>query len=511
MNFKSSYVSFSDGVRIRKECFGGIVFDKDTGTIIDVDREAYILLSLIQEAGIVDVNDLGKLQLHLNGKRSNTNSVNHIITKLIDVGIFKIMPQGLLGENYYKKLYEMDKHKIRWPSIQDISAPETVHWAVTFKCDANCPDCYIQRHKYQFNADLDTAQALKIIDKIAGAGVFQLAIGGGEPFIRKDIDLIVEKAWKGGLVVHITTGKYHHEDGVLRRISKFVKNIQTGIKHQELIANPEEEKAKLAGLVNNFDELGIDAGANLILSHSSLSEFERIIESLSIAGFKRITLLRYKPPGQISQWMKEKPDKEALLKFEQRIQRTIKLFPHIKFRVDCGLTFLQRSLPSQEALYSGIRGCVAASRIASVAPDGSVFPCSQLVGDKFYAGNLLEDDLKNIWTESKVLKRYRNFRSGKSFKNSECGRCSAKTHCGGCRVLAEDAIGADLGCPDPLPLPSKKSKNRYNEPYDVILDIQESIGFTGGGFPYATYEEIKGWLDEESHRDYPKWLLKTIR
>jgi len=39
----------------------------------------------------------------------------------------------------------------------------------------------------------------------------------------------------------------------------------------------------------------------------------------------------------------------------------------------------------------GMRGCVAAGKIMVLGPDGSVYPCSQLVSDKNKAGNLLED------------------------------------------------------------------------------------------------------------------------
>lgn len=41
--------------------------------------------------------------------------------------------------------------------------------------------------------------------------------------------------------------------------------------------------------------------------------------------------------------------------------------------------YISLNLPSQKALYFGIRGCSGADRILSIAPDGSLFPCSQLI------------------------------------------------------------------------------------------------------------------------------------
>ncbi|MDA8227116.1 MAG: hypothetical protein M0T74_05325 [Desulfitobacterium hafniense] len=50
------------------------------------------------------------------------------------------------------------------------------------------------RHKRLFTNELDTQDAHKLINKIADSGVFQLAIGGGEPLMRNDLEDIVHRA-----------------------------------------------------------------------------------------------------------------------------------------------------------------------------------------------------------------------------------------------------------------------------------------------------------------------------
>lgn len=505
---KSPYISLSDSVRYRKEYFGGILFNTRTGTMMDVDRGAYLLVELIKTLGVVDINDLDMIWFNVYDRHINHRAVIGIIEKLLAFKMLVVMPNGLLNKDYYESSNQWDQPIINGPSPQFISAPETVHWAVTFKCDLDCPDCYIRRHRDDFTTELDTKEALAIIDRIADAGVFQLAIGGGEPLLREDITSIVARAHERNLVVHVTTGRYQHEPDALKELANYIKSLQIGIKQEELLEQPEKEKEKLFQLIAMTSELGLDIGANLILSNSTLSEFDHIIELLATVGFNRLTLLRYKPPGDINRWVKEKPDEYTLLEFERKLIKTVDTYPNIQFRVDCGLAFLERKLPSQTAVANGIRGCTAANRILSIAPTGAIFPCSQLVGQEFSAGNLLEDDLKNVWINSEVLKRYRSFRTKKPFKSSQCGQCSAKTHCGGCRVFAEDALGADPGCPAPVLTPAKLRKYGKDELSDIIVDIQESIGFTDGGFPYASFDQIQGWLEEEEGYGYPKWLLR---
>ena len=508
MKLISPYISLSDSVRIRKEYFGGIIFNTSTGTVIEVSRKAYTLISIIQANGVTDVNDLNQIWFNLFAKHLHPKTVSKNIKKLIELNVLVVMPQGILHQTDKDGLFQKEQFNT-WPAQNHLSAPETLHWAVTYNCDAKCPDCYIERHKHTISSELNTKQILQVLDMIAAAGVFQLAIGGGEPFLREDLATIAAGANERKLVVHITTGRYEHEISVIREIARSIKSIQVGIKNDELIKQPVTEKEKLTKLVNLLNSEGIDVGANLIISLSTIKNFDRIIKLLSEAGFQRITLLRYKPPGNLKRWMQEKPDQDALQLFEVILTGIVAKYPHIQFRVDCGLTFLQRKLPSHQALQSGIRGCVAADRILSVAPDGTVYPCSQLVGEQFLAGSLLEDDFSNIW-DSKVINKYRGFRTTKTFKTGHCGYCQAKSHCGGCRVFAEDALGTDPGCPDPILPPSKRPKFSYDR-NETIMDIQESIGFTSGGYPFATFEEIKGWLEEESYCDYPLWLLNNNR
>lgn len=501
---KSNLIKLSDKIIIRKEHFGGILFNMDTGDVIEVDREAFTVISIIKDIEVVDMKALLDIPITNKGKRINSGSIKGVLARFADMGIIDVLPRGVLSENHRKMFEEENLKKLKWPSDEHLSAPETVHWAVTYKCDESCPDCYIERHKGLFTSELDTQDAYKLINKIADIGVFQLAIGGGEPLIRNDLEDIVHRASEKGLAVHITTGKYEIEQKRLDALAKHIKILQVGIRSGELLNRDTSAVEKLKVLVTQLTERSIITGVNLIMTRSSILNLDKIIEMLLQCGFKRYTLLRYKPPLNINRWLQEKPDKKDLDILEERLTVMQEMHTGISFRIDCALSFMERRLNPQIASYSGIRGCVACERIISVAPDGSVYPCSQLVGEAFKAGNLLKEDFKYIWNRSNVIKKYRGFRKIKAFKSGNCGKCRAKAFCGGCRVFADDAIGSDTGCPEPL----YESKYTDDE-YDLIADIQDSIGHTEAGFPYATREEIEKWLEDDNNRNYPSWIKNT--
>jgi radical SAM protein with 4Fe4S-binding SPASM domain len=347
-------------------------------------------------------------------------------------------------------------------------------------------------------------------------------------------------------------------------LSEGITGLQIGVKADRLLASPSTEAAVLARTAAAAVQAGLHVGANLILSKQTLPHCDKLLGLLQQAGLTNVTLLRYKPPADVAEWRRAKPPVKALREFESRLPEVLRRHPQIALRLDCALSFLQRHLASAQALAQGLRGCVAGQRLLALTPDGSAFPCSQLVHPRFCAGNLLRDPIEQLWTQSPILRRYRLFRTKGAFRATACGLCAAKDHCGGCRAFAADGWGAEPECPGPLvppvnqlgktgrrwdltrhlrlhgsisvrdymqqygvgqkraiaelrafgcPLSSgtgRKQSDIYLDPTeDVIGDIQDSIGYTRAGFAFASREEIAGWIGadrDEADGHYPDWL-----
>lgn len=448
---KMRLVRIADGVILRREYFGGILFHRYRGDVIEIDREAFALVSLIKRLEVADVRSLSELHSHQEGTRLSPRRMIHILEEFEELGVIETLPVGVLADRHTNRFEEQAAATHKWPTNEYLSAPETVHWAVTFACAAACPDCYIERHKKKFRHELATQEALQLIEKIADSGVFQLAIGGGEPLVRHDLEQLVRHASQRGLVVHVTTGIYEIEKRRLDALAHHLNTLQIGIRTEELLTEGSETMEKLTLLVSQLKERNIMTGANVIMTRTCIGHLEQVLDKLMDIGFRRCTLLRYKPPGDAQRWLEENPDANALKLLENWLARMpgMDKYEEMQLRIDCAFSFLERNLEAETALFAGIRGCVAFDRIMSVAPDGSVYPCSQLMGHKFRAGNLLHEDFASVWS-SGASQAYRSFRKVQSFADSTCGKCKASHFCGGCRVFAEDALGADPGCPNAI-------------------------------------------------------------
>jgi len=548
---KLTSIRMAPGVRLRREFFGGLVYDTRNGNTLEVDKSAFQLLRLIKDRAL-KVDDLIGFLVQNNIMKKQDRSMGKVLAKLVELNIIERRENGLSSPVLTSEKWSEVVHK-PW-----ISAPETVHWAVTYHCDENCTDCYTRRLSFIKN-ELNTNNALRLIDRISDWGVFQLAIGGGEPFSRHDLPHLVQHAAARGLSVHITTGRRYLEPQLLEDLAGSIKSLQIGLRPYDLIGSGSvTSMQQVQALLTTVQSKGITPGANLFLTKSVIHKLSTLVKRLVDIGFNRIILLRYKPPESVERWEAENPTERQMKGLHEKINNIFQRNHQLEIRIDCSLSFVQRHMPIELATQLGIKGCVAADRIIAVAPDGSAYPCSQLVHPGFYAGNLLEFEPQMIWDQSRTLRKYRFFRTKKLFKHSWCGICQVKNSCGGCRVFASDGLGGDPGCPEPLLPPLTQlgkigrtldlaeylkeygaiSINEYVERYrvgkkraikelkdspeavyseinnsyvdfqeDIISDIQDTIGDTSAGFPYASYEQIAEWIkDPEDSGGYPKWI-----
>jgi radical SAM protein with 4Fe4S-binding SPASM domain len=535
-------------VRLRREHFGGIVFDTRTGLTLDVDRAAFTWLWAAQQGGVSPIGA--------------DEAENRLFARMLGLGVVSVAPRR--DESPPASL--PDTLPIPWPSGPHLTAPETVHWAITYDCTSRCPDCYARRCREGAGPPLDTGGAMLLVERLAEWGVLQLAIGGGEPLLRPDLPEIAACARERGLVVHVTTGYHHLTYPELARLARSVTALQIGIKIERLLEDAEAEIELLAETVEQARDAGLHVGANLMLSRTGVEHFEMLLAAFGRAGFPRVTLLRYKPPADVARWRQEVLLPYEILEFERCLPELLATVPEMTVRLDCALSFLQRHVSPSDALAAGVRGCVAADRLLALGPDGGMYPCSQLVHPRFRAGDILADDPAVVWAASRLLKHFRHFREKRAFRLSACGVCRATAHCSGCRVFAHDVYGAEPVCPDPImppltalgkagrrldlarfiegrgwvgvseymqrygvgrktalrelsaspnvlpppDLPKKQTPDYFLEAQEALIrQTQAGIGCTNAGFPYVTREEVLAWMDDWNAHDYPEWLRST--
>lgn len=69
-------------------------------------------------------------------------------------------------------------------------APLGVSWVVTHRCNLHCVYCDCPDHT---QGELSTAEALDVVDELAALGAVRVHLTGGEPFMRKDLEGLIQR------------------------------------------------------------------------------------------------------------------------------------------------------------------------------------------------------------------------------------------------------------------------------------------------------------------------------
>lgn len=406
---QSQYIR-EENVVIRKEYFGGVGFHRGDGITMEFDEEAYVLLSLLsQPLSLLQIKNI----LEQRFKRV-------FLPREIKDQIEKFMGHGFIRLQENRKIIHpgsVIQTKENETYDEFLSAPEVVHFSITSKCNMDCPFCYRENKK-----DMRTEQITDFIDELSSMRVFQVAIGGGEPLLREDLSFIIDYCYRKHIVPNLTTNGTLLTNSFIKKISGKVGQVNLSF-NDCFDQNGIDNKKKIF-LLNKH---GIRSGINLLITHKGVFKLEETLSQLRELPVQNITILRPKP-GRNEEWYKENKLRERDLKL---INRSLSRYRGI--RVDCSLTCLMRQVPGEVLQGSAIYGCAAGVRFCTVDSDGSVLPCSFFHDKRYRAGDITEQDFRDIWTTSRVFGIFREM--NKKIRGV-CRSCEIYSYCKGCRRIA---------------------------------------------------------------------------
>lgn len=367
----------------------------------------------------------------------------------------------------------------------------TLH--LTNNCNLSCKYCYVNKET-RSTMSLDTAR--KVID--AGAiegGSTGIVFFGGEPLLCKDI---IYKVVEYARALERTKGcRFNFKvvtNGMLldQGFIDFTKlhHIYVALSHDGIREAHDQNRVDLAGK-GTYDRLSDKiklllsshpyAPVMIVVNPETAKYYAASVKHLYNSGFKYIiTSLHFK-----SNWTK---DALGILKKEYRktadfyYERTLK---EDKFYLE----------PFETKIGSHIKGdsycnerCELGKRQASVAPDGSIYPCVQFVGDKDYI-------IGHIDTGIDPTKQAALSSISKEEKES-CIGCAVRNRCNHyCGCLNKQTTGSInqvspvLCAHERLLLPiadklahklfKKRSamfiQKHYNEAYPIMSMIEDSV------------------------------------
>jgi radical SAM protein with 4Fe4S-binding SPASM domain len=328
-----------------------------------------------------------------------------------------------------------------------LSAPLEAHLQLTNRCDAGCTGCYTAATPQGAAGEWGLPEWKRAIDALAAAGVFHLALGGGESAILPWLGEIAEYSREKGLVPNLTTSGLSGLDNLLGIAHLFGQiNVSLdGVGETYAAVRGFDGFARADDALQKLRRVKKEIGVNCVVTRANFDRLGEVFAHAKKRRLNEVELLRFKPAGRASsatyadlvcsdaQHRAFLPDVLALTRRHR-----------MRVRVDCSYTpMLAWHDPGADLLRQlAVYGCVGGDFLIGAKASGVMSACSFATPPP---GKPRVDRIGEYWSSDGAFGAFRTWRDAAE----PCRSCSYHALCrGGCKVVSAH-VCHDAGAPDP--------------------------------------------------------------
>jgi AdoMet-dependent heme synthase len=304
-------------------------------------------------------------------------------------------------------------------------------WRCTFSCDSNCTHC-ASAGKTPFPDEVDTSDAMHIVDQIYDFGASWLGISGGEPLLRKDLFEIVRYAKKVGLNVSIITDGHLFDDKTFENIVKNEVRVSVSIDGAEKINDSIRGKGTYVKAVSAIEQLSGAGLLNCLVytfanvsgvgTNVSTENFTHVLDLAANYNARWVIYHGFIPYSRDANSLKADPSPQQ---YEWAFNKLYDLHATYKGKPEINVycpffarIAKQRGLPDFDKWFSHFfLGRCFFGKFMSIAENGDAIPCS--FNDVHRIGNIKDKSLKTIWNELQTSEFFSKIRDKDNLK----GKC----------------------------------------------------------------------------------------
>ncbi len=356
----------------------------------------------------------------------------HLIKICLDKNILMIQT----GEDYCPQPQSM--------KINDMNLAE-ITWALSGFCNLSCKHCYNSNNLssktiYDENLENDILNAIKSF-------CVNATITGGEPFAHPRILHFIEELAGNLKQLMILTNGVLIDESKAEFISQY-KNIKVQISLDGCNAEIHEKIrgkgtfGKTLNAISLLKKRDVNVVISMVPMGTNINELEGLIELAEKHDIKSLHFPLFQEFGSGKENRDSlAPDIDKLCAFFDVTMGQME-----KGRIHNGHNYLmKKSIKEPPTTY--FTNC-GVGRGALIDYNGDVYPCSGLYEERFLAGNIRKNDIRDIYLNSNVFRKLRRISSDNI---PECSSCAFKVYCsGGCRSRAlyanSDILSVDPYC-----------------------------------------------------------------
>jgi radical SAM protein with 4Fe4S-binding SPASM domain len=327
-----------------------------------------------------------------------------------------------------------------------LSAPLEAHLQLTNRCTAGCAGCYTGASPEGAPREWGLSEWKRALDRLADAGVFHVALGGGESATLPWLGELAAHARARGIVPNLTTSGLDGLDRLLAISDRFGQiNISLdGLGATYAAVRGFDGFARADAAVSALRARKRDVGINVVVTRANFGELDALFAYAAERRLSEVELLRFKPSGRGSRAYDQLRCTDAQHRTFLPTVLAAARRHRVRVKVDCSYTPMlahhqpDRALLAELAVY----GCTGGDFLVGAKADGRLTACS-FMGSP--AGRPSIEELAAYWNAPDAFSAFRRWRDAAE----PCASCSYHALCrGGCKVVSAHVRG-DPSAPDP--------------------------------------------------------------
>ena len=313
---------------------------------------------------------------------------------------------------------------------QPLSAPLEAHLQLTNRCDAGCQGCYTGASPAGVPGEWGLAEWKRAIDALADAGVFHLALGGGESATLPWLGEIARHARARGLVPSLTTSGLVGVDDLVAIADHFGQiNVSIdGVGETYAAVRGFSGFARADAAVRRLRAVKKEIGLNCVVTRRNFDELGEIFRYARRRRLSEVELLRLKPAGRGATAYSGLTCTDAQHRLLWPTIKRLLVRHRMRVRVDCSYTpMLVFHDPGVELLAKlAVYGCVGGELLVAARATGKMTACSFAAPPP--VGPTI-DGITSYWNDEHAFGAFRSWRQAAP----PCVSCAYHSLCrGGC-------------------------------------------------------------------------------
>lgn len=297
---------------------------------------------------------------------------------------------------------------------------KTCHWEITKRCNLSCIHCI--SYSPFIPKELTTKECLKVIDKLKEFGCRELFLTGGEPFVRKDIFLILSYAKKRGFYIGVITNGVLIDKKEALKMKGLVDKIGVSLDGSKAEINDKIRGKgtfkKIIKAINLLNSAGFCLELYITLCRINFMDLRNILKLASLLEIERVNIREVSLKGRA-------------LKNQKKLQLSE------KEKIKLGLIFkkIKEKKFIKDLKKRWRKNCEINSDTIFLSSEGKIYSCVEIFYEKpsCFFKNILSISKKELIKYKKIFSRFKKgeclYKEKRGEKISICLNRSTVTKC----------------------------------------------------------------------------------